>query len=101
MKNHKCPNCNQPTIPYWKKATIGPLKKIKCVSCGALISVPIRISIFIIILSQLSALSGGILAMYVSSTPSILIPFILGSIIGVLPFFIIYNNIVPLVIKSA
>ena len=36
---HNCPHCNEPSISFWQKQCLGPIKRIRCSECGAGISV--------------------------------------------------------------
>jgi predicted RNA-binding Zn-ribbon protein involved in translation (DUF1610 family) len=33
-----CPNCSEPTFPWWKKQMVGAAKTKKCSNCGARVS---------------------------------------------------------------
>ena len=104
MKKYKCPNCNQLTFSLWKKLFIGPFNKKACKSCGAQISVPFGISLFVIIVGQLLAFLGLALALLLVPTPvpltTSLIFMHVGYVVGVIPFVYAYANIVPLVNKN-
>ena len=102
---HRCPKCKQPTIPYWKKLFVGPLNKISCSSCGAKVTVPLGLSTFAIIIGQVSAILGLIIALTLIPKPATLtnsiIAMHIGYIIGFIPFIYFYSKKVPLVIKNA
>jgi hypothetical protein len=40
MTYYQCPSCQQPTIPFWSKQSLGPGRTIACPGCGAGLSVP-------------------------------------------------------------
>ena len=39
MANFKCPNCQQPTISFWRRQIIGPTAPAVCSNCGAEVAV--------------------------------------------------------------
>lgn len=57
MTNYPCPSCQQPTIPFWNKQTLGPGQTITCSGCGAGVSVPYS-SIWVITPFMLAALAA-------------------------------------------
>ena len=47
MTYYQCPSCQQPTISFWSKQSLGPGRTITCPGCGAGLSVPLS-SIWVI-----------------------------------------------------
>lgn len=39
MKKFDCPHCNKPTISWWRKQFLGPIRGTRCRECDAEISV--------------------------------------------------------------
>ncbi len=103
MNKHPCPSCDAPFISVWQKLWLGPLREIKCKSCGAFISVPWLISMLVMGIGALAPWGFGFLAYSVVSKPTSALVFILsffsGFILGTVLFFWFYNRYVPLVIK--
>ena len=105
MNKHSCPNCGSPSVAVWQKLGLGPLKKIKCKSCGAFITVPWFKSLIVIGLGTLIPLFGGLLALgFVPEKAGGLATVAgvsLGVVLGTLLFFWVYNRYVPLMVKHA
>jgi hypothetical protein len=39
MQNFKCPNCQQPTIGFWRRQIIGPTAPAVCPNCEAEVAI--------------------------------------------------------------
>jgi hypothetical protein len=40
MPRYPCPGCGRPSFSLRQKLSLGPLRKIRCKHCGAMVSVP-------------------------------------------------------------
>jgi hypothetical protein len=109
MENYNCPSCGEKTISFWQKQFTGPLKKIKCKNCDALISVSWFRSFFIIFL-------GMFIPLIIAWTIFIFLPYLMdikypkngiywtftiGLILGLVIVVWSYHRFVPLVKKDA
>jgi len=105
MNKHNCPNCGSPSVTVWQKLGLGPMKKIKCKSCGAFITVPWFKSLVIIGLGTLTPLFGGLFVFGVvpnnAGAVATVAGFSFGFVLGTLLFLWLYNRYVPLVVKHA
>jgi hypothetical protein len=105
MSKLNCPRCGSPSVSVWQKLGLGSLKKIKCKSCGAFITVPWFKSLLVISLGTLIQLFGGLLAF--SAIPqqagaiASFVGAVLGVVLGTLLSLWLYNRYVPLVVKHA
>lgn len=105
MHKHKCPNGGYPAVTVWQKLRLGPLKKIRCKSCGAFISVPWLKSLMIIGLGTWTPLFSGLLALGLvpknSGAVVAIVILAFGAVLGTLLFFWLYDRYVPLAVKRA
>lgn len=104
MKKYLCPACHEPTISFWQKHTLGPLRTITCAHCGAAIGVPfVRASIFVF-LSVVGSSLGGVAAVLVaqpSNLASFTLALVLGSLLAGTTILWFYERNVSLVVKNA
>jgi len=81
------------------------MKKTKCKSCGAFITVPWFKSLVVIGLGTLTQLFGGLFAFgfvpVKAGGLATIAGFSFGVVLGTLLFFLLYNRYVPLVVKHA
>jgi hypothetical protein len=104
MKKYPCPACHEPTISFWQKHTIGPMRKIQCSSCGAFIGVPFLISAVFVLLSMVGTSLGGVAALLTIKPASLWLGFgvlMLGMALSGACIFWLYERLVPLVVKNA
>jgi len=81
------------------------MKKIKCKSCGAFITVPWLKSLIVIGLGTLTPVFGGLFVFGFVPTKAgglaTVAGFLFGVTLGTLLFLWLYNRYVPLVVKHA
>ena len=61
--NNNCPKCKQEAITFWKKLTLGSLKKTKCPICGANLKLAMIPNIVVLLLGQVIMLFGGVISL--------------------------------------
>jgi DNA-directed RNA polymerase subunit RPC12/RpoP len=103
MKKYPCPACHKPTISFWQKHTIGPMRKIQCSHCGSFIGVPFLISTVFVLLSMIGTSLGGVAALLAIKSASLLLAlgvFMLGMALSGASILWLYERLVPLVVKN-
>lgn len=104
MKKYLCPACHEPTISFWQKHTLGPLRKITCARCGTGIGVPIvRGSIFVL-LAVVAPFLGGVAAVITVQPASLMLTagtFVLGMLLPGVWVLWLYERTVPLLVRNA
>ena len=109
MENYSCPNCREKSISFWQKQFAGPLKKIRCKSCNALISVSWIRSFLVIFFGTFFSWAFA-MAIFISMSNlldinlplnglywALVVGFFLGLVIAIW----LYHRFVPLVRKDA
>ena len=104
MKRYPCPACHEPTISFWQKHTLGPLRKITCARCGATIGLPFVRGVIYVLFSVVGSSLGGLAAVLVvlpASIMSVALAFVLGTLLAGAGILWVYERTVPLVVKNA
>lgn len=100
MRALHCPYCGLRCLSFWAKASLGPLRKKPCDSCGQFVGVAWLPSSLLLLLSSFTVFFGGLLAVIFFSPmpPGVLfLPFVLGALAGAVPVLWLYYRFVPLV----
>ena len=105
MEKYPCPSCGAKTISFWQKQFSGPLRKIKCSSCGVAVSVPWLHNLLLSLLGSVAVPLCGVGALALvgnfHSLLSMLAVFLTGAILPLLPIAWLSHRYVPLVVRKA
>jgi len=97
MKKYLCPKCSLPSFTAWQKLGLGPLKKIRCQSCSAFVSVPWISSFVVITLANVFAFAVSLVVFIWVGT----LAGVLALVFCAVAFLWIYQRFVPLIEKNA
>jgi hypothetical protein len=105
MHGLTCPVCGKYCLSAARKLFLGPARSVPCASCGARVSVPWLPSILLSLLASVAPIVSGAFALTIvgnfSSVYALVGAFIVGAVIGALPFLWASYRFVPLVVRGA
>lgn len=103
MKTYPCPACRESTISFWQKHTLGPMRKITCGRCGAVIGIPFFLGYIFVLLAVIGSSLGGVAALLaiLPSSPSLALgALVFGTILSGACILWFYERLVPLVVMK-
>lgn len=101
---YNCPNCDEPTISYWRKQFLGPARSIRCSSCNAKISVSWAsgfLSMLLLLVHTVVAFLAGLAAWDMYGILAALIAILLASVPFVALGAFIQHRFAKLVVRGA